>query len=213
MRKRRIPRPQHRNRTWGLDLTGKADLERRQQTLGLLHYGTHAALALSTIAHKCSLTVVRELIVAFRQCGMPRTLRVDNEACFTSKIARAALALLGIRLQRIDLHCPWMNGRIERLFGTLKRHPDPIRRQDSRRSSNETVRVSRLVHPCPSHQHLLGMTPAEAWAGRRKTFGNPKNFVAWGETGESVFRAAVAELVDPCFRHDGGPSAQLRRHS
>jgi transposase InsO family protein len=28
--------------------------------------------------------------------------------------------LLGIRMQRTDVHCPWQNGRIEQLFGTLK---------------------------------------------------------------------------------------------
>ncbi|WP_153242690.1 integrase core domain-containing protein, partial [Frateuria defendens] len=68
----------------------------------------------------------RELVIAFRRFGVPRAIRVDNEACFNSRLMKAALTLLGIRLQTIDLHCPWQNGRIERFFGTLKHHLDRI---------------------------------------------------------------------------------------
>ena len=38
-----------------------------------------------------------------------------------------ALRLMGIRHQRIDPHCPWQNGRIERFFGTLKPHLRQLR--------------------------------------------------------------------------------------
>lgn len=179
-RKHRIPRPQPRNRTWGLDLTGKVDLDgRRQLILGLLDHGTRAALALRTIADKRSLTIVSELIVAFRQYGIPRTLRVDNEACFSSKIFRAALTLLGLRLQRTDLHCPWMNGRIERLFGTLKRHLDRIVVRSSDDLATKLFEFRAWYNHARPHQHLRGLTPAEAWAGRRKAFGEPNYFVAW----------------------------------
>ena len=34
--------------------------------------------------------------------------------------SRFLLLLSDIRHQRSELHCPWQNGRIERLFGTLK---------------------------------------------------------------------------------------------
>ena len=55
-----------------------------------------------------------------RRFGIPRSVRVDNEACLMSRPMRVTLALLGIHLQRTDVHCPWQNKRIERLFGTFK---------------------------------------------------------------------------------------------
>jgi len=152
---------------------------RQQLILGLLDHGTRVALALRTIADKRSLTIASELIATLRQYGIPRTLRVDNKARFSSKVFRAALALLGAPLQRIDRHCPWMNGRIERLFGTLKRHLDPIvvrNREDLVAKLFEFRTWYNHVRP---HQHLRGLTLAEAWAGQRKTFGKPKYFTAW----------------------------------
>jgi putative transposase len=52
--------------------------------------------------------------------GLPQCLRTDNEAVFTSYPFRFFLKCLGIRHQRSDPGCPWQNGRIERVFGTLK---------------------------------------------------------------------------------------------
>lgn len=125
--KHRVPKAMPRNRVWALDLTGKADLSGHQRmVLGLLDHGTRACLRLSVLTDKRSITIIAELLVAFRRFGLPKRLRVDNEACFNSRLMRGALALLGVRLQTIDLHCPWQNGRIERFFGTFKQHLDRI---------------------------------------------------------------------------------------
>jgi len=109
--KHRVPRAMPRNRVWALDLTGKGDLSGRQRiVLGLLDHGTRACLRLSALTDKRSATILRELIDAFRRFGLPQRIRVDNEACFNSRLMKAALALLGVRLQTTDLHCPWQNG-------------------------------------------------------------------------------------------------------
>lgn len=109
--KHRVPRAMPRNRVWALDLTGKADVSGRQQMiLGVLDHGSRACLRLSALHDKRSLTILRELIAAFRRFGLPTRLRVDNEACLNSRVMRGALALLGVRLQATDLHCPWQNG-------------------------------------------------------------------------------------------------------
>ena len=47
-------------------------------------------------------------------------LRVDNDPPLKSALMRATLRLLGVKLQVIQVACPWMNGRIERFFGTFK---------------------------------------------------------------------------------------------
>jgi len=87
-----------------------------------------AALWLEALQSKSSWTLVLKLIEAIQRYGKPRTIRTDNESIFTSKVFRLALFLLGIRHQRIDLHCPWQNGRVERFFGTLKGKLDQLPR-------------------------------------------------------------------------------------
>ena len=176
----RIPGPMPKNRTWALDLTGKADLSGRQRiVLGLLDHGTRACLRLVAMKEKSSLAILRELLVAFHQHGIPKMLRTDNEACFVSRTMRTALALLGIRHQRIDLHCPWQNGRIERFFGTLKEKLDRIAIADRDDLHCKLVAFRCWYNHVRPHQHLHGRTPAEAWAGRRKSTRRPEWFDAW----------------------------------
>ena len=158
--KHRVPKAMSRNRVWALDLTGKADLsEHEQMVFGLLDHGTRACLRLSPLTDKRSVTILLELIVAFRRFGLPKRLRMDNdaqgcasaasagdgmdaggratqgavagnagaaEACFNSRLMRSGLALIDIRLQTTELHCPWQNGSIERFFGTFKQCLDRI---------------------------------------------------------------------------------------
>ncbi|MBS0537062.1 MAG: transposase family protein [Proteobacteria bacterium] len=180
--KHRIPRPQPRNRIWALDLTGKTDLVGRQRLiLGLLDHGTRAAVVLREIADKRSLTILRELIIAFRKYGLPRMIRVDNEACFSSQVLHSAMQLLGVRLQHVAPHCPWMNGRIERLFGTLKRHLDLITVTGVEDLAAKLLTFRLWYNHVRPHQHLYGRTPAEAWSGRPKAYGMPVWFEAWDE--------------------------------
>ena len=178
--KHRVPRAMPRNRVWALDLTGKADLSGRQQMmLGLLDHGTRACLRLSTLTDKRSVTILLELIVAFRRFGLPKRLRVDNEACFNSRLMRSALALLGIRLQTTDLHCPWQNGRIERFFGTFKQCLDRVTIADSDDLRCKLIAFRAWYNHVRSHQHLHGYTPAEAWDGRAKSTRQPQWFEVW----------------------------------
>jgi transposase InsO family protein len=180
--KHRIPKPTPRNRTWALDLTGKTELSGRQRMiLGLLDHGTRACLRLRDLPDKSSLSILAELIAAFRQYGIPNVLRTDNEACFVSRTMRLALGLLGIRHQRTDLHCPWQNGRIERFFGTLKEKLDRIAVLDGDDLRCKLIEFRCWYNHVRSHRHLDGRTPAEAWAGRAKSTGRPQWFSAWEE--------------------------------
>ncbi|WP_158635690.1 integrase core domain-containing protein [Vulcaniibacterium tengchongense] len=104
---------------------------------------------------------------------------MDNEACFNSVLMKAALASLGIRLQTIDLHCPWQNGRIERFFGTLKRHLDRIAVHGRDELQVKLVEFRCWYNHARPHQHLAGHTPAEAWVGRGKSTKRPQWFEAW----------------------------------
>ena len=92
-------------------------------------------------------------------------MRTDNERCFTGRVFTTGLRLLGIRHQRIDLYCPWMNGRIERFFGIFK---TVLRRcviSDARTMDAFTSDFARWYNELRPHQSLGGMTPLEAWVG------------------------------------------------
>jgi transposase InsO family protein len=123
------------------------------------------------MADKRSLTILRVLIAVFRRYGIPRRIRIDNEACFVSRGLSFALNLLGVRLQRTQPHCPWQNGRIERLFGTLKRQLDRVCIVDAEDLRRKLVEFRLWHNHARPHQHLRGQTPAEAWDGRAKATG------------------------------------------
>ncbi len=178
--KHRVPRPSARNRTWALDLTGKTDITGRQHMLlGLLDHGTRACLDLVALPDKRSLTILRAIIPAFRRYGLPARIRVDNEICFNSRLMRGVLTVFGVHLQTIELHCPWQNGRIERFFGTLKQKLDAISIADGHELAIKLLAFRAWYNHVRPHQHLLGHTPAEVWAGRDKSLGTPERFSAW----------------------------------
>jgi transposase InsO family protein len=162
--KRRTYQPGQPNRVWGMDGTGKTDKEGRLHfLLGIVDHGTRRCLTLEALKDKTAISIVRSLCDAVERHGKPGAIRTDNEAVFQSRLCRTSLALLGIRQQTIELHCPWQNGRIERFFGTLKAKLDRWAVAD-RVALNASLAVFRLwynyVRP---HQHLQACTPIEAW--------------------------------------------------
>jgi len=88
--------------------------------LGLLDNGTRASLSLTALADKASITLLRQVLEVIETYGKPRAIRTDNEAVFVSRLFRFGLWAMGIQHQRTNKCCPWMNGRIERFFGTFK---------------------------------------------------------------------------------------------
>ncbi|SDG55092.1 Integrase core domain-containing protein [Pseudomonas benzenivorans] len=109
------------NHTWALDLTGKQDIHGQQHAiLGLVDHGTRRLLTLIGLPNKSAWTLLGHVFLAIGRFGKPQAIRSDNERVFTGRLFRTVLRLTGIRQQFSDLGCPWQNGRIERLFGTLK---------------------------------------------------------------------------------------------
>lgn len=91
--------------------------------------------------------------------------------------------LAGITQQFTAPGCPWMNGRIERLFGTLKEKLDRIE-IDSREALAQLLCEFRFwYNAVRPHQNLAGLTPLEAWCGIDSYASTPKSvrwFEAWG---------------------------------
>ncbi len=164
--KHHIPSSLPRNQVWAMDLTGKGDTAGDTHTiLGMLDHGTRTLLSLSVTPNKCSWTLLGNLFLAIGKYGKPRTVRTDNESCFTSHVSRTILLLAGIRHQRSELHCPWQNGRIERLFGTLKQKLDQWCVTDAAQLAGDLQMFSFWYNQVRPHQHLGGRTPHEVWCG------------------------------------------------
>jgi len=191
------PKAIPRNLIWGIDLTGKTDTNKNLHALfGIIDHGSRTLLHLQALRDKTSRTLIDCLCDAIRIYGKPKVIRTDNEAIFTSRIFRCGLKLLGIRHQLTDPGCPWQNGRIERLFGTLKQKLDqriyfPLpsageglrERGGVREQLNRDLNVFRYwYNHIRPHQNLDGKTPAEAWCGDNPFAKPPKQehwFEAW----------------------------------
>lgn len=178
--KHRVPRAMSRNRIWAIDLTGKQDAAGKvHSVLGILDHGSRANLALSAVPDKASITLLRVLLAVFERYGMPRAVRTDNEAVFTSRLFRFGLWWLGIRHETIDPHCPWQNGRVERFFGTLKAKLDHWSVASVEELGAALAQFRFWYNHVRPHQHLGGRTPAEVWAGRDRPVGKPQWVTAW----------------------------------
>mgnify|MGYP003382313327 CR=1 FL=1 len=178
LKPRRLPK----NLIWALDLTFLPGTEQPRPVLGLVDHGTRLCLALTQLRDRSTIGVLRLLLDALERCGKPKALRTDNERIFTSRLFRLVLWLLRIRHQRSAPHCPWQNGRIERLFLTLKQRilawfleagiPENL--------DEDLTTVRAWYNHLRPHQHLDGWTPAMAWTGKKPSGqGNPRFYSDW----------------------------------
>jgi putative transposase len=196
------PKAVPRNHIWGLDLTGKTDTQKNLHALlGILDYGSRALLHLQALHDKTSRTLITCIKEVVRTHGKPKIIRTDsgrvaalqrgthrrtpcgcNEAIFTSKIFRLGMKQLGIRHQRTDPGCPWQNGRIERLFGTLKNKLNQWAVQNFTQLNRDLNTFSYWYNHIRPHQNLNGRTPTEAWRGvdpYKKRLKQESWFEAW----------------------------------
>lgn len=160
------PKNVPRNLIWGIDLTGKTDTNGKLHALfGILDHGSRALLYLQALHNKTSHTLLACLLEVIHTHGKPKIIRTDNEAIFTSRAFRLGLKMLGIRHQRTDPGCPWQNGRIERLFGTLKQKLDQWHAPNFVQLKCDLEIFRYWYNHIRPHQNLSGKTPAEAWIG------------------------------------------------
>ena len=159
--KHRTPRPLRRNVIWALDWTwmpGEGGDSR--PVFGLLDHGSRACLELCPVESRRTVTLLRQLLELFERFGTPKVLRTDNEPAVRSLLFRVVLRILGIRHQRSEPFAPWQNGRIERLFRTVK---EVIQQRDAATGSPRSP-------PPTSPESAPGTTtsvPTNTWTGVR----------------------------------------------
>lgn len=128
--------------------------------------GSRACLQLATVESKRAVTLLRRLLELFESFGTPKVIRTDNEAACRSMLFRLVLRLLGVRHAPTAPFAPWQNGRIERLFGTVKR----VLRLRAEAGGSTAVSADDLgllrtwYNHLRPHQNLDGLTPAEVWS-------------------------------------------------
>jgi putative transposase len=159
--------------TWGIDMTEhRCSPNIPQLIFGIIDHGSRRVLTLDTLREKSSIALLRLLLDAIEHYGKPKKIRTDNEAVFTSW--RFAFAL---RHERIELQCPWMNGRIERVWSTFKQllRKFDINNEIELQATLELLRDTYNQHR--PHQSLSGHTPVEAWhilEGRKAKLKRPR---------------------------------------
>ena len=154
------------NQVWGIDFTGKQDSSGGQHSvLGIIDHGSRHLRRLIEVSSRNSWTLLGHLCLAIGRYGKPRSIRTDNEGTFTSRTIILMLRILGIRHQRTQPGCPWQNGRIERLFGTLKSGLDRLAIYDSLQLGQVLKHFEAWYNMERPHDHLAGATPHEAWHG------------------------------------------------
>jgi len=171
------------NRAWAVDLTGKQDASGKVHVLlGILDQGTRRVLYLSVIPSKCSWMLLGHLFLTIARYGKPGVLKSDNEAVFRLALFRRVFRFCGIRQRFSAVGCPWMNGRIERFFGTLKQSLNGWQVVDApmlQRTLDQFLFFYNHVRP---HENLGGKTPIEAWEKIDPYAGKPRQiryFAAW----------------------------------
>ena len=80
----------------------------------------------------------------------------------------------GVRHRLTALGCPWENGRIERVFGTLKVELDRLAVVSSVALASLLGEFAVWYNAIRPHQHLGGATPMEAWSGIDPYWDRPK---------------------------------------
>ena len=169
---------------WGLDWTYVPGVDGEPlPVLGIIDCGSRACLELTLVDSKRAVTVLRQLLELFERFGTPKVIRTDNEAACRSMLFRLVLRLLGVRHAPTVPFAPWQNGRIERVFGTLKRVLR-LRAEAGGRTAalaDDLGLLRTWYNHLRPHQNLDGLTPAEVWSGkpvdRRQ---RPVLFSEWG---------------------------------
>ncbi|MDR0478672.1 MAG: integrase core domain-containing protein [Burkholderiaceae bacterium] len=153
--------------TWALDLSFYTSAQGVFYTmLGIIDHGSRRVLCLKHLPSKCTLTVLRCLLLTMARFGVPAVIRTDNEGMFQSVLWKTALKTLGIAHRRGAPYCPWRNGRIERLFGTLKPLLKKIAPANTQAFRKTLKAFTRFYNEVRVHQNLKGLTPLEAWQGK-----------------------------------------------
>ncbi len=157
--KSKLPYKKEKNQLWHMDLT---TIDSRQ-IFGIIDSGTRALLALKHLQTKGTIKLIRTLLNTIELYGKPQTIRSDNEIVFTSKLMKFTLWVLGIKRENTQIASPWQNGKIERVFGTMKQAFTELVFPTTQSLVDGLKEFRFFYNHLRLHQNLDYNTPANAW--------------------------------------------------
>ena len=131
--------------------------------LGVVDHGSRLDIALRRVPRFNVWTLLGTLFLAFGEHGVPLVLKLDNHPVHHAKWFKRVMRVAGVRLSFTELASPWQNGRIERLFGTLKAALRDHAIADSRHLDLSLAQFRFWYNAVRPHQHLGGRTPLQVW--------------------------------------------------
>lgn len=159
-------RPDHSNHVWHLDLTCLRVLWRRFTVAAILDGFSRKLLCLHVFAgtpRQRDLT--RLVLVTTRRQGSPRFIITDRGTQFRSRF-HAAITKLNIHHVKGRVRAPYLSGKVERSFRTLRLWWRSIHcglnRKHVQRQLNNYAQWYNEHRP---HGALNGLTAKEAWEG------------------------------------------------
>ena len=158
----KLPYKKDKNQLWQLDLT-TID---KQQIFGVLNSGTRALVTLKHLHTKSTINILITLLETIKLYGKPQSIRSDNEIVFTSRLMRAVLWLLNIKQETTQIASPWQNGKIERLFGTMKQTFQNLTFPTTQSLESGLKEFRFFYNHIRLHQNLNYNTPANAWSNK-----------------------------------------------
>lgn len=153
------PRSIPKNIRWEMDLT---TIDKRQ-IFGMLDSGSRALVILNHLQTKSAINIIRAILYAIELYGKPKSIKSDNERVFTSNLMKFTLWLLGIKRQTTDIASPWQNGKIQRLFGTMKESFKGLIFPSSLALHEGLSEFRFYYNHIRPHQNLNYNTPANTW--------------------------------------------------
>ena len=132
----------------------------------MLDSGTRALVALKHLHTKSTINILITLLETIKLYGKPQSIRSDNEIVFTSRLMKFTLWVLGIKRQTTQIASPWQNGKIERLFGTMKQSFNDLIFPTTQSLVSGLKEFRFFYNHIRLHQNLGYNTPVNVWDGK-----------------------------------------------
>lgn len=166
------------NQVWGVDYKGQFKLGNGQMCYPLTITDMHSRYLIrcQSLKSTCYKDAKNQMEQAFREYGLPHTIRSDNGTPFSSLAAGGISRLskwwikLGIHPQRIKPGHPQQNGRHERMHRTLK---EATIKPAAHNEKVQQERFDAFVHEYNyerSHEGLGRKCPADIYKPSLKTY-------------------------------------------
>lgn len=162
----------HPNELWCADYKGEFMMGNRQYCypLTITDYSSRYLISCDALASTKEEFAFEVFTQAFKEYGLPKTIRTDNGCPFASaqsfyKLTKLSVwwMRLGIHVERIQPGCPQQNGRHERMHLTLKQETTRPPRENLIAQQEEFDKFICIYNTERPHQGIKNKYPAEVY--------------------------------------------------